>query len=323
MLLSKPQLIQELERKSDTAYVDDKVGVLESERGYLNTKTVADANLAKENGIYLLDTGGLNSPNSSWAFTIQTSKQVGYGNRTQLAIAYYPTSVPFMYMRKSVNDAWGAWQQIATTDSTIEASNTIFASGETILEYANSLKNGSKFVVGSNMPSDAPVSAEGLVVVQSDNGGARKKVFFYQYNAGLNNGIYVRDVFNKNWLGSSGWQQIATISSKNNFTLLNGWATSSWGDNNKLRAVKVGNMVHVYGVLQAGTMTDGTIIATLPSEYRPLVSTRHFNVFDWSDNTKQFVMSIYTNGNITCRRGTITQGTSHVVFNMTYDVTNM
>ena len=93
----------------------NQINVLNNERGYLNTKVITDANLATENGIYLIDTGASNSPNSSWAFFIENFKQVGYNNGFQIATAFFPTSVPFMYMRKCTNGDWTTWELLATT----------------------------------------------------------------------------------------------------------------------------------------------------------------------------------------------------------------
>ena len=82
-------------------------------------------------------------------------------------------------------------------------------------------------------------------------------------------------------------------------TLLNNWqnygaaydSASYWKDKC--------NVVHISGVVKGGTLTDGTVIFTLPSGYRPRSPEKFITI---SVNAI-CVLDIYANGNVTIRAG--------------------
>lgn len=295
----------------DGSVIDEKIGAhnksseahedirstfdsLANERGYLNTKTVTDANLAKDNGLYLLDTKGLNSPNSEWAFTIQTIKQVGYNNRTQLAMSYYPTSVPFMYMRRSVNDVWSEWKELATADVTNEINNgETIIDGRSILDYINSQSKSHFRATWATSPAPDAPSDLGTNEFTIEVSGNKPRLNITLTSYPDKTLKYVRSYWSGEW--RSEWVQIAQTSKINNLTLLNGWV-NKYGE--VVSVVKSGSIVSISGFIGEGVRTDGTVLLTLPEGYRPS-SVHTIFINSLTANNIGARITISTSGDIT------------------------
>lgn len=82
-------------------------------------------------------------------------------------------------------------------------------------------------------------------------------------------------------------------------TLLNGW--QNYGTSYEVAVFWKDkcNVVHLSGMVKGGTVTDGTVIFTLPSGYRPR-SPEKFLVVSVNAIC---ILDIYTNGNVTIRAG--------------------
>ena len=90
-------------------------------------------------------------------------------------------------------------------------------------------------------------------------------------------------------IADSGWQ---TLTPQNSWGNLAGYAT--------LACRKVGSLVTVRGVLSGGTITDGTLICTLPAGYRPPATLVIGAASNSTDPTARF--GIATNGQITIQK---------------------
>lgn len=238
--------------------LNDKVGVLSTDRGYLFSKGLTNFNLAKENGKYILDIGTLNAPESGNAYCLDVTKQVGYENLIQEAISYYPTSTPLKYYRLCVNGAFGAWKQVATTDKITEITNLGFGtglgglSGTVDLNFVD--KNG-RFICSSttNHPSAHNGTYGFLEVVRLDNNW-QKQIFtsFHTYKQ------YFRFFAGGSW---GVWGEISNTE-KLTPTLLNGWVNSS---GTLMMIAKVGNIVTISGIVTNPVSVSNSILFTLPS----------------------------------------------------------
>ena len=83
----------------------------------------------------------------------------------------------------------------------VQGVSPYFASGETILDWANN-PNGvyKKFMLASNgYPSDAPVSAEGWCELLIDKEKNRKVVVYTQYGKNEYLSTYMRSIWNNAW----------------------------------------------------------------------------------------------------------------------------
>lgn len=132
--MAKPQLLEEVGKVSELKTNDktvvgginevlekeksneEQINILEDDRGYLNTRLISDANLAIESGKYILSTDGLNNPLPGNACTITTIRHYGMANGSQIAVVFFPTSIPFVYVRGFVNGEFSPWQQIITKE---------------------------------------------------------------------------------------------------------------------------------------------------------------------------------------------------------------
>ena len=91
----------------------------------------------------------------------------------------------------------------------------------------------------------------------------------------------------------SGWQEIATTTTEQ-LSLLNGWVTS-WSGVEPLIG-RSGNIVTITGVIMSGTTENGTVIANLPSQYKPSKS-QCFIITDWGGN-KRYTIEANSNGTL-------------------------
>ena len=133
----------------------DQVDILANDRGYIDTPRLKDANLASESGKYILDDDAINSPKLGWSFTVETIKMSDYGNRTQIAVAYYPVAEAFMYIRHSTNDSWSTWKEIVTTEKVIDlpllngweianSENVILAKNGNVVTITGGIQGGTR-----------------------------------------------------------------------------------------------------------------------------------------------------------------------------------
>ena len=82
-------------------------------------------------------------------------------------------------------------------------------------------------------------------------------------------------------------------------TLLNGWQNYGTSYESAVFWKDKCNVVHLSGMVKGGTVTDGTVLFTLPSGYRPRSPEKFITV---SVNAI-CILDIYTNGNVTIRAG--------------------
>lgn len=82
-------------------------------------------------------------------------------------------------------------------------------------------------------------------------------------------------------------------------TLLNSWQNYGTAYGSAAYWKDKCNVVHISGMVKGGTITDGTVIFTLPSGYRPSAPEKFLVV---SVNAL-CILDIYTNGNVTIRAG--------------------
>ena len=82
-------------------------------------------------------------------------------------------------------------------------------------------------------------------------------------------------------------------------TLLNNWQNYGTSYDSAAYWKDKCNVVHLSGMVKGGTITDGTVIFTLPTGYRPTAPEKFITV---SVNAI-CILDIYTNGNVTIRAG--------------------
>jgi hypothetical protein len=118
------------------------------------------------------------------------------------------------------------------------------------------------------------------------------------------------------------WQIIDIMSTDpwHGMTLANGWTVGSAGSQPPSYRFMAPNIVHITGTLNAGTLTNGTTIATLPLGYRPLfittTSSQPMYVSGGSAVTLPPVVYIDSSGNVKIYN--VPTGTVAIQFNVTF-----
>lgn len=164
--------------------------------GNFTTVTISELGLSKSAGTYIMQKD--NAP---------------YGTLTIIANGVIATN----YYN---NGTWKGWTKEATTaDLEKQGISPYFTSGETILSWANN-PNGvyKKFVLGSAIPSDVPLQAEGFVELRIDEQGLRREVVFYQFGTAV---TYEREIFNGAWR-TDWYKAYATNADLGNYLPLSG-----------------------------------------------------------------------------------------------------
>ena len=124
-----------------------------------------------------------------------------------------------------------------------------------------------------------------------------------------NNNIFVEQILReiafdgewrrvKNAVGWQTWKKKST-QDKLDISLLNGW-TNLDGSGNFIKVRKVGSIVFLSGILQAGVKTDGTLVASLPVGYRPVNIVRRILKQYNSTVFKDVLFEISVGGALTC-----------------------
>lgn len=96
----------------------------------------------------------------------------------------------------------------------------------------------------------------------------------------------------------SSWKRRNSDSTK--LTLLNGWSKAI-GDMNNSASYSGDDIVTINFSMKGGTVTENTVIAVLPENYRPSSNLVLPALTNWSNKQRPFFVNIKTNGEITIR----------------------
>lgn len=99
----------------------------------------------------------------------------------------------------------------------------------------------------------------------------------------------------------------------------NGWTYATWGEQHRLRLTKSGNIVTLHGTLMSGSVSDETIICTLPKHLRPKW-TVSWLVYKFDSPVDSIgTCTLYTNGEIKYRKGNVSTK-EHICFNASFNL---
>lgn len=188
--MNKPELIQDIEKKlnkeqvknsltetvsgnaldaSQGKVLNDKINVLESDRGYLKSPILTqdtDFNTVTNNGKYVFSTN-LNSPivGVRVTYSVDVTSHHNASDELQRCVqtATAINQTYLTYIRIYTSGAWGDWQQIATANELEELKIQKITSGTHTL--SNYKKQGIYCFSTSTTITDIPVGSNGWLIV--------------------------------------------------------------------------------------------------------------------------------------------------------------
>lgn len=262
---------------------------LTTDRGYIRSKRVTDTS-QRQNGIY-----------TTWGDASGAPSGQVYGNYIS-TVGQDAKNIAELYLSASSNDGvWyrggihannPEWKKLLTSDDgfinrNLNTTNVDTQRGNYVAGVSVTDNTGTVPFTGWNN------------IMQFDS-----KHFVTQLSAGVSStesaskGLAVRS----KWLSNenfSPWYEVALIE-RAGLTPLNGWTAVS-ADVETLNNITLnGSIVTVSALLTGGTLTTGTVIATLPNKFRPKKRTL-VTALCCADSTFSYMpcaLSVYPDGNI-------------------------
>lgn len=150
-----------------------------------------------------------------------------------------------------------------------------------------------------------PIDNASVVTFKAPAGQMLQVVFSSFTGAGLNGGYAFPQIAVRTGLHIPGtlddwhwWNTQPSIS----LTLQNSWV--AYSANTAPRASKVGQVVTLSGAIRSGTVTNGTVVCTLPTNFRPRNAEEFFSVrTNTTTATTPCVLKIESNGNVSIVAG--------------------
>lgn len=299
---------QEFVTTDVTTAIENKVGVLSNDRGYLQSILTIDCNNATKNGMYYVDNTSTNKP-------LNTS----YGSLFVVARAYNRCSQIFienlgngkMYTRSYFNDAWSDWKEIATTDNTLsnlytnltretsDATQAIYTIPHDIVHgYTYQFRTGaSPSGTVETIIFRTPQGDYTLKVADTNVVDTMSNATWDCFNAGTQVSVYFaeRNTIKGAVITNASYGAIKR--KKQYLTLLNGWenySSTPTGGFIQTQVAKSGDIVQLTGFIRKGAQVAETVITTLPTQYRPIATI----VTYITDGTYIARIDIRTNGEV-------------------------
>lgn len=336
-LANKPNL----DLKANKDYVDNLMNGTVSIKPLPPTADQTKLWTWNKNGVYLTPTSGVVDLPTGWVqgrhmVVVFEPNNADYGGQIIMPYEGSTGGNKKIAFRNSIRET-SQWKELATTDMTTVLDNKIgvlnqehkmktyrrysdlglIAKWDSIEACVASMPNDSVCVLDvqtnfNNYSNFFPTNS-GVVTITKQNANrcyllltssvvsvATSKVWYSWY----------REVETVKY----SWQEMATTSKINILTntLANGW-TAKYGD---IILNATGNQVVITGTLSCGTLTDGTLVMTVPPEYKPTTRTSHCTIGTFKGD-EQGTFTVYTDGTIKYRGGSIT-GATDVSFCFTY-----
>ena len=243
--------------------LNDKISVLNVDRGYLSSKNITDANEAIQNGIYKIRYDCLNLPEASSG---------------SIDVSIYDTSIIFQklinanmntWVRIRKSSVWTDWKQIATTTHITGLNDKInvldgvgFKYNGNITTFSQINKTGYYTIFGC-LDGTIPIQYGTLKAYLS---GSEKTITAMGW---YNNEIIQCFASYNNNTSKWTWQQLATTTKTDILdTLKNDWLVAPACN---FSAQKIGNRMFIDGILYNKNVSPHTTVATglpLPSDLK-------------------------------------------------------
>lgn len=300
--MAKPQLIQELESKAGITYVDNQDKMLVNRNlgdgiGYSDGRQLTGDDLLPKyyfkthrlNGlcVQLFEGNQIGLPPSLY-HVITTSPWHDFtGGVKQIAMS------ADVYVRNSNGgDTWMEWRRVTTADKTFGVSTWL-----PVGTNANTLwQTGYYTCAGFEGLPDGQQDKQGMIITYNYNGNSEifwaRQIFLSPHDGR----IYERNAGNGVW---GEWRRFVTNYIMTSVSFQNGWTAPS--GRNKI--CRVGNIVNFFLEIEGGTGTEGTVIATVPTQLVPTFDVPLTGIV--SDSTSATVqLAVMRNGTIIIRGGT-------------------